>query len=156
MKPHKKNLTALIAILSMSAAVYLAANRPRLEGIRSRLQSILNSEALAQQLPTHDAGESNSGNVVVELCDGKTKMEIKGLKPGQKMTHEQALAVTRALMADWARQHPDQNWQMAQGAPEGGGSEWSDETNSSGATPAPAIAAPTFPLPGFVETAVPA
>jgi thiosulfate dehydrogenase len=48
------------------------------------------------------------------LCDGKTSMEVKGLKAGQSMTHEQAIQVTRELMAKWQREHPDQKWQMAQ------------------------------------------
>ena len=52
---------------------------------------------------------SKNGGVVVMLCDGKTSMEVKGLKPGESMSHEQALAVTRDLMAKWQRQHPDKN-----------------------------------------------
>src|SRR5580704_19765644 len=119
MKPHRKVLTALIATSVLSGFVYLAATRNHNFG-----------DALAQQLPTHQTGASSKDGVVVELCDGVTKMEVKGLKPGQALTHEQALAVTRSLMADWARQHPEQHWQMAQGQAGGGGTEWSDETNS--------------------------
>jgi hypothetical protein len=149
MKPHTKILTALIATSTLSGFVYLAANRNSHLG--NRLGSILSSQALAQQLPTHPTGEAPSGGVVVELCDGVTKMEVKGLQPGQAMTHEQALAVTRALMAEWTRKHPDQHWEMAQGAAASNNSEWSDETNSPEQTPAPAVA-PTFPVPGFAET----
>ena len=100
MKPHTKILTALIATSSLSGLIYLA-------GIRAGAQ------ALAQQLPTHQTGEASNGGVVVELCDGVTKMEVKGLKPGQAMTHQQALAVTQSLMAEWARKHPNQHWEMA-------------------------------------------
>src|ERR1700731_2086424 len=89
---------------------------------------------------------STLSGVVVELCDGVTKMEVKGLKPGQAMTHEQALAVTKSLMAEWARKHPDQHWEMAQGTSDNSGSEWSDETNAPQQTPAPEVA-PTFPVP---------
>jgi hypothetical protein len=149
MKPHTKILTALIATSALSGFVYLAANHNSHLGYR--LRSILNSQALAQQLPAHQAGEAANGGVVVELCDGVTKMEVKGLKPGQAMTHEQALAVTRALMAEWARKHPDQHWEMAQGAPGGGGGEWTDETNAPEQTPPPVVA-PTFPVPGFAES----
>ncbi len=89
MKPPTKILTALIAT------------------------SILSSLALAQQLPTHQTGAAKDRGVMVELCDGVTKTEVKGLKPGQPMTHEQALAVTHSLMAEWARKHPGEHWQMA-------------------------------------------
>ena len=62
----------------------------------------------------HQAPATRNGNVVVMLCDGKTSMEIKGLKPGQRMSHDQAAGVARKLMATWQREHPDQKWQMAQ------------------------------------------
>jgi hypothetical protein len=64
--------------------------------------------------PIHQAPAAKDGGVVVMLCDGKTSMEVKGLKAGQSMSHEQALQVTRELMAKWQREHPDQTWQMAQ------------------------------------------
>jgi len=48
------------------------------------------------------------------LCDGKTSMEVKGLKTGESMSHAQAVEVTRALMAQWQAEHPGEKWQMAQ------------------------------------------
>ena len=48
------------------------------------------------------------------LCDGKTSMEVKGLKTGQSMSHAQAVEVTRELMAQWQREHPNEKWEMAQ------------------------------------------
>src|SRR5260370_24897772 len=48
------------------------------------------------------------------LCDGKTSMEVKGLKTGESMSHAQAIEVTRELMAQWQREHPNEKWQMAQ------------------------------------------
>lgn len=65
-------------------------------------------------IPTHQAPAAKDGGVVVMLCDGKTSMEVKGLKAGQQMTHQQALEVTRELMAKWQREHPNEKWQMAQ------------------------------------------
>jgi len=79
------------------------------------------SVASAQALPAHQLPSSNDG-VVVELCDGKTSTVVKGLKPGDAMSHAQALAVTSGLMAEWQRKHPDQHWEMAQadsGVPSG-------------------------------------
>src|ERR1700693_5645063 len=72
----------------------------------------------AQQAPTppaiHQVPQSKDGGVVVMLCDGKTSMEVKGLKTGESMSHAQAVEVTRELMAQWQRQHPNEKWQMAQ------------------------------------------
>src|SRR6266478_8488203 len=74
-------------------------------------------EIRAQESPaaaSHQAPAAKDGGVVVMLCDGKTSMEVKGLKAGQSMSHEQAIQITRELMAKWQREHPDQKWQMAQ------------------------------------------
>ncbi len=72
----------------------------------------------AQQAPTpppiHQVPQAKDGGVVVMLCDGKTSMEVKGLKTGESMSHAQAVEVTRELMAQWQRQHPNEKWQMAQ------------------------------------------
>ena len=35
------------------------------------------------------------------LCDGKTSIEVKNLKPGQMMSRAQAQAVSDELMAKW-------------------------------------------------------
>jgi thiosulfate dehydrogenase len=109
--------------------------------------SIMSSQALAQQLPTHQTGQAKEGGVEVELCDGVTKTEVKGLKPGQPMTHAQALAVTHSLMAEWERKHPGEHWQMAQETSAGAGAEASPAAVASPeATEAPAeepSAAPT-------------
>jgi thiosulfate dehydrogenase len=66
------------------------------------------------QLPQHHTPAAKNGNVVVMLCDGKTSLEIKGLKPGQRMNHDQATGVARQLMATWQREHPGERWEMAQ------------------------------------------
>ncbi len=71
-------------------------------------------KALAQALPIHRAVQSHDGHVVVQLCDGVTSMEVKGLKSDQSMSHAQALSVTRELMDQWRRKNPAQPWEMAQ------------------------------------------
>ena len=68
----------------------------------------------SQPLPIHQVPGSKDGGVVVMLCDGKTSMEVKGLKTGESMSHAQAVEVTRELMAQWQREHPNDKWQMAQ------------------------------------------
>jgi len=72
------------------------------------------AHADAQALVAHQLPQSQDGNVVVQLCDGSTTAEVPGLKPGQQMTHAQAVEFTRGLMAEWQRKHPDRTWVMAQ------------------------------------------
>lgn len=57
---------------------------------------------------------AKDGGIVVQLCDGKTSTEIKGLKPGEQMSHGQAVDVSPRLMAEWQRKHPNQHWIIAQ------------------------------------------
>jgi thiosulfate dehydrogenase len=66
-------------------------------------------------MPVHQVPRAKDGGVVVMLCDGKTSMEVKGLKSGVAMSHAQAVEVTRQLMAKWQAEHPHEKWQMAQG-----------------------------------------
>ena len=98
------------------------------------------STAYAQAFPSHQAPPAKDGGVVVQLCDGVTTTELKGLKPGEQMTHAQAMDVSRKLMGKWQRKHPEQHWEMAKAetggtaaatAPSGG--EGSQNTGGSGA-----------------------
>jgi hypothetical protein len=68
----------------------------------------------APPIPVHQVPDSKSGGTVVMLCDGKTSVEVKGLKPGESMPHAQAVEVARQLMAQWQREHPNEKWEMAQ------------------------------------------
>ncbi len=95
--------------------------------------------AYAQALPTHQTPPARDGGVVVQLCDGVTATEVKGLKPGEQMTHAQALAVTGKLMDEWQRKHPDQHWVMAQA-----------ETTTAAPAGAPS-AGPTHETDAFVD-----
>ena len=52
---------------------------------------------LRAKQPTHNAPAH--GGTVVMLCDGKTSVEIKDLKPGQTMSHSQAQAVAESQSA---------------------------------------------------------
>jgi thiosulfate dehydrogenase len=68
----------------------------------------------APSMPVHEVPQAKDGGVVVMLCDGKTSMEVKGLKSGEAMSRAQAVEVTRQLMAKWQAEHPNEKWQMAQ------------------------------------------
>jgi hypothetical protein len=70
--------------------------------------------AAPDPLPSHALPTAEAGGVVVGLCDGKTSIEVPWLKPGRRITGEQAREVSRALMAKWREQQPDAKWQMAQ------------------------------------------
>jgi hypothetical protein len=56
--------------------------------------------------PRHALPPAQAGGTVVGLCDGKTLIEVPGLRPGR--------AVSAALMAKCRRQHALAEWQMAQ------------------------------------------
>jgi hypothetical protein len=75
---------------------------------------VLRAQQAQPLLPIHQVPQAKDGGVVVMLCDGKTSMEVKGLKTGESMSHAQAVEVTRELMAQWQREHPNEKWQMAQ------------------------------------------
>jgi thiosulfate dehydrogenase len=75
---------------------------------------ILRAQQAQPPLPIHQVPQAKGGGVVVMLCDGKTSTEVKGLKTGESMSHAQAVEVTRELMAQWQREHPNEKWQMAQ------------------------------------------
>ncbi len=75
---------------------------------------VLRAQQAHPPVPIHQVPASKDGGVVVMLCDGKTSMEVKGLKTGETMSHAQAVEVTRELMARWQREHPNEKWEMAQ------------------------------------------
>jgi thiosulfate dehydrogenase len=71
----------------------------------------------AQQSPVHPAPPAKSGGTVVMLCDGKTSIEVKDLKPGGTPSEEQGRRIAEALMEKWRQGHPDRQWRMAQADP---------------------------------------
>jgi hypothetical protein len=101
------------AILSAGAACLLtiAVSHRRLAILEPAIGT---APAFAQDAPAHAVPAAKRGGVVVELCDGVTSVEVAGTKPGQPLSHAQALAVTGKLMAEWQRKHPGEKWVMAQ------------------------------------------
>lgn len=56
--------------------------------------------AVAQQnQPRHPEAKSDSGNLVVQLCDGKTSLEIDGVREGEVLPPEKAREVAAKMMA---------------------------------------------------------
>jgi thiosulfate dehydrogenase len=68
-------------------------------------------------VPRHIVPSSPSGNLVVELCDGETAMDVPGAKPGDTLTRDQAQQIADALMDEWRRKHPDAAWVTAANEP---------------------------------------
>lgn len=101
MKPHKQIAVTVLIGAAIGGGAFYAASHLRV------------ASAFAQALPSHSAAPAVDGAVVVQLCDGVTTRKVRGLKPGEQMTHAQALEVTRDLMAQWQRKHPDKHWVMA-------------------------------------------
>jgi thiosulfate dehydrogenase len=54
-----------------------------------------------QPLPEHPPVKSDGKNLVVQLCDGQTNVEVSGVDPNGRMTPEQAQAVSNQLMSMW-------------------------------------------------------
>jgi thiosulfate dehydrogenase len=67
----------------------------------------------APEVKKHAVPVSKDGDLVVGLCDGETSLEVDGVKEGQKLTREQALRVSGALMEEWLKKNPDANWDPA-------------------------------------------
>ncbi len=100
---HRRSI-ALATVAGCAAILAGVAYAPR----------VLRAQQAQPPLPIHQVPQAKDGGVVVMLCDGKTSMEVKGLKTGQSMSHAQAVEVTRELMAQWQREHPNEKWEMAQ------------------------------------------
>lgn len=65
-------------------------------------------------LPKHQLPVSPAGNLVVGNCDGKSSVEVPGVKEGEKLKPEQARAVATQLMAEWKKQNPGARWVAAE------------------------------------------
>jgi hypothetical protein len=67
--------------------------------------------AVAQQnQPRHPEARSDSGNLVVQLCDGKTSMEIEGVREGEVLAPEKAREVAAKMMATVTQQKQTSKW----------------------------------------------
>lgn len=58
------------------------------------------------KLPSHPPAPSDGKQLVVQLCDGETNLEVPGVKPGERLMPEQAQAVSTQLMKMWLAKQP--------------------------------------------------
>ncbi|HNJ44056.1 MAG TPA: cytochrome C [Acidobacteriota bacterium] len=61
--------------------------------------------AQAQQksapLPQHPPAPGDGKNLVIQLCDGETNLEMKGVKPDERLSPDQAQTAANTLMSMW-------------------------------------------------------
>jgi cytochrome c553 len=63
--------------------------------------------AEAQDGPKHRPAPGDGKSMVVQLCDGETNLTVPGVRPGERLSPEQAQAVSDKLMELWmAKQDP--------------------------------------------------
>lgn len=63
--------------------------------------------AQAQQVK-HKPAPGDGKNMVVQLCDGKTNLTVKGVRPDERLTPEKAQSVSDEIMSLWlAQQDPE-------------------------------------------------
>ena len=82
-------------------------------------------------VPRHKLPASKNGDLVVGMCDGKTSVEVPGVKPGQRLSPDQSQAVASQLMTEWRKKNPDARWDEATAVAQ------ADTSGSSGGTANP-------------------
>lgn len=63
-------------------------------------------QAPAKELPKHPTPPTGGDNLVVQLCDGNTFLEVKGMAADARLTPEQAQAASDQLMLMWMKKQP--------------------------------------------------
>lgn len=71
---------------------------------------LLSVHASASDLPKHKLPPSPDGSLVIGNCDGENSVEVKGKKPGDKLSPAEAQGVANQLMAAWQKKHPGAKW----------------------------------------------
>jgi thiosulfate dehydrogenase len=60
----------------------------------------------SKELPKHPAPPVSGEHLVVQLCDGDTFLELKGVQPDARLTPEQAKLASDQLMMMWIKKQP--------------------------------------------------
>jgi len=106
----------LLVISFLLVACFLLAGfrqqqlRPQPEGLASVVDRGPFS-AVAQEkreLPRHSPAESDRANLIVQLCDGQTSLEIPGVRPGEVLPPEKARDVARQMMVKYLEEQAKQ------------------------------------------------
>jgi thiosulfate dehydrogenase len=105
MSAKKSGKTNIIRALSLTAGIIFVLCINKAIGVVEAEEPIFN-------LPRHRLPISKSGNLVVEACDGKTAIEVRGKATGQKLSHNEAQEISAQLMADWQEKNPSAHWVM--------------------------------------------
>ncbi len=59
------------------------------------------ARAQQQELPRHPPVQTDGKEMVVQLCDGETYTHVKGVRPDERLSPEQAQGVSNELMTRW-------------------------------------------------------
>src|SRR5262245_24731596 len=59
------------------------------------------ANAQQRQEPKHPTVPTDGAEMVVQLCDGETHTRVKGVRPDERLTPEQAQSVSNELMRMW-------------------------------------------------------
>jgi thiosulfate dehydrogenase len=59
------------------------------------------ANAQERQDPKHPTVPADGKEMIVQLCDGETHTKVKGVRPDERLTPEQAQAVSNELMQMW-------------------------------------------------------
>lgn len=102
MRTRYVKLMALVVVVG-GVAVALSGRRPLLSSGSLWVGTVLGQQAEAVKQPP-----AKSPNLVVQLCDGETQMEIAGIGEGQVLPPERARAVAQQMMAVYAQQQAKQ------------------------------------------------
>ena len=86
-------LGTLIMCMAAGITFYLGAQR-------------VQAQQGAKELPKHPAAPVSGESLVVQLCDGDTFLELKGIQPDARLTPEQAKQASDQLMMMWVKKQP--------------------------------------------------
>jgi hypothetical protein len=109
---HCKLLLA-ISFVFVACLILAGFRKPQLrlgdEGLANVIEgSPLNAMALQTALAQHSQAKNESANLIVQLCDGQTSLEIAGVRSGEVLPPEKAREVARQMMVRYAAEQAKQ------------------------------------------------
>ncbi|HKZ80390.1 MAG TPA: hypothetical protein VJ124_19095 [Pyrinomonadaceae bacterium] len=107
---YKFLILFLLVVFSLLAGFRQQQLPQQLEGLTSLIDSGPFS-AVAQEkreLPRHSTAKSERANLVVQLCDGQTSLEIAGVRSGEVLPPTKARHVARQMMDKYAAEQAKQ------------------------------------------------
>ncbi len=103
----KRMKLLMVVSVALGSCVLLSELGQRRAHLRGNTMML---SATAQQSPRPESRQvrSESGNLVVQLCDGRTQLEIVGMRAGEVLPPGKAREVARQMMAMYTEQQAKQ------------------------------------------------